>query len=410
MRVLRAVGGRTVYGARESANLIPIFFLPLIRVKEPGPTIEKSKSFYSGQRSRGFHILHWSPFGRAGVSFAWDICPGRRGKWPPRMKTQREDVRRMRNIPTSILRALVAVVDLGSYTKAGQSLGVTQPAVSAQLKQLQELIGGELFDKSTSGVNVTELGKVVVNEARRLLAINDRLLQLGAHRSSKQVRIGFPADFGQTPLVAVLTEHRRRWPNQRFAVRNDNSDSLLRSLRLGELDLVVAFTEPDQIAEGGHQWIEEIVWVHGGNTNLDLARPIPLVAYYDTAELNRAMTSALTRAQLDWEMVFVAPGTLGVGAAVAAGIGVSATLRRFIPLDLKAFDNPLPSLRDLCCGVYLRESADRELLEPIADAIVESLRPNPMLAGDSRVSPRGTAMSAVVSEVKQGLGGRSREI
>ena len=57
----------------------------------------------------------------------------------------------MLNIPTDLLRTLVAVVDLRSFTKAAQSLGVTQPAVSAQIKRLQSLLGYELLDKSAPG-------------------------------------------------------------------------------------------------------------------------------------------------------------------------------------------------------------------------------------------------------------------
>ena len=53
----------------------------------------------------------------------------------------------MQNIPTDLLRTLVAVVNLRSFTKAAQSLGVTQPAVSAQVKRLQFLLGYELLDR-----------------------------------------------------------------------------------------------------------------------------------------------------------------------------------------------------------------------------------------------------------------------
>ena len=48
----------------------------------------------------------------------------------------------MTNIPTDLLRTFIAVVDLRSFTRASQTLGVTQPAVSTQIKRLQVLIGG----------------------------------------------------------------------------------------------------------------------------------------------------------------------------------------------------------------------------------------------------------------------------
>ena len=65
----------------------------------------------------------------------------------------------MQNIPTDLLRTLVAVVNLRSFTKAAQSLGVTQPAVSAQIKRLQFLLGYDLLDKSAPGVSLTPRGR-----------------------------------------------------------------------------------------------------------------------------------------------------------------------------------------------------------------------------------------------------------
>ena len=55
------------------------------------------------------------------------------------------------NVPIELLRAIVAIVDLGSFTKAAQALKLTQPAISAQMKRLQQLVGAEVFSKSGSG-------------------------------------------------------------------------------------------------------------------------------------------------------------------------------------------------------------------------------------------------------------------
>jgi len=72
----------------------------------------------------------------------------------------------MTNIPTELLRTLVAVVDLRSFTKAAQSLGVTQPAVSAQIKRLQSLLGSDLLDpypEVLRALSDTELAALVAS-------------------------------------------------------------------------------------------------------------------------------------------------------------------------------------------------------------------------------------------------------
>jgi DNA-binding transcriptional LysR family regulator len=82
------------------------------------------------------------------------------------------------NIPTELLRTLITVVDLRRFTKAAHAPSVTQPAVSAQIKRLQFLLDIDLFDKSAPGVSLTEKGDLVVNYARRILNINDQILNV----------------------------------------------------------------------------------------------------------------------------------------------------------------------------------------------------------------------------------------
>ncbi len=129
----------------------------------------------------------------------------------------------MMNIPTDLLRTLVAVVDLRSFTKAAQSFGVTQPAVSAQIKRLQFLLGFELLDKSAPGVSLTLRGQEVVKAARQMLSINDHILSLtsGGHAartlrvciSGRLHRRTHPDPAGEfSQALAVRTLHRQRRP------------------------------------------------------------------------------------------------------------------------------------------------------------------------------------------------------
>src|SRR5580692_8152715 len=164
----------------------------------------------------------------------------------------------MTNIPTELLRTFVAVVDLRGFTKAAQALGFTQPAVSAQVKRLQSLLGSELLDKSAPGVVLTERGRAIADCARRLLAINDQIVELAAVRGATiPLRIGIPGDFGGALLPAALAEFRRRFPHQGFHVHCDVSARLLRGLQQGEFDLAVTFAQ-DPLLQPHARWAERV--------------------------------------------------------------------------------------------------------------------------------------------------------
>ena len=71
------------------------------------------------------------------------------------------------NIPTEIVRTIVVISETGSFSKAGEKLGLSQPAISAQVKRLQILVGGNIFEKVTGGVSLTPKGKLVLSQARK---------------------------------------------------------------------------------------------------------------------------------------------------------------------------------------------------------------------------------------------------
>jgi DNA-binding transcriptional LysR family regulator len=299
----------------------------------------------------------------------------------------------MTNIPTDLLRTLVAVVDLRSFTKAAALLGVTQPAVSSQIKRLQFLLGGELFDRKVQGISLTPHGELVVGYARRLLSINDQILHLAGDnpRSELMVRIGTPSDFVATILPGTLARMRQLWPDVRFIVRANFYDPLLRELHSGDLDLFVglSLTRPN---DARHCWAQETVWVRGVTTQLDLDRPIPLVSYGEQCAYRQVAVKALKSARLDWEDVFTGPSATSLDGAVAAGLGVMAiTRRRATELGMMIWDDaPLPKLRNLYTGIYVREGGARAAYEQLADEIATVLR-MPSAKKPALVAANGTA-------------------
>src|SRR3982074_2032054 len=139
----------------------------------------------------------------------------------------------MINIPTELLRTFVAVVDLRSFTKAAQSLGITQPAVSAQVKRLQQLLGGDLMDKRAPGVALTQMGETVLAYGRRLRAISKQLLASAAPPAAAPhaIRVGMPGDFVGAALWRTLRRFRGQDPNVQDLDMGCPSESLARDLR-----------------------------------------------------------------------------------------------------------------------------------------------------------------------------------
>ncbi|HWV52304.1 LysR family transcriptional regulator [Pseudorhodoplanes sp.] len=301
----------------------------------------------------------------------------------------------MINIPTELLRTLVAVVDLRSFTKAAISLGVTQPAVSAQIKRLQTLLDLELLDKSAPGVSLTHSGELVVNYARRMLSINDQIVDMSAPRlGSRALRIGIPGDFLTPNLPRLLTEFRTRYPDVRVSIRSDHFEAMSRDLRQGDLNLLVGLSETGIELDACHQWPEPIGWVRSPSFKLDPDAPVPLVTLGEGWAVHRAAVAALSRAQRGFEVVFVGQSKASVVEAVRHGMGVAALARRRIDIPGIALwdDAPLPPLPPLHCGIYLGETGQLPQLAALADLVFDVVGPKPDCVETPPLEPIGAVV------------------
>ncbi len=281
----------------------------------------------------------------------------------------------MTNIPTDLLRTFVAVVDNRSFTKAANSLGVTQPAVSAQIKRLQSMLGDEIFDRTVQGVSLTPHGEVVVSYARRLLSINDQIVHLGGSRRPELViRIGTSSDYTVTLLPGILARFRARYPAVRFNVSAGYSEPLMRQLRDGEIDVFVGLSNGEP-RDAHEVWQAPLVWVRGADMRLEPGETVPLVSYGEPSVYHRAAVSALRGAGLEWEEVFTGPIMASLSGAVAAGLGVMPiTRRRAIEGGMIIGDDlPLPALNHAYGGIYVREGGPREIYEQLADDIAATM-------------------------------------
>jgi DNA-binding transcriptional LysR family regulator len=304
----------------------------------------------------------------------------------------------MINIPTELLRTLVSVVDQRSFTKAAHALGVTQPAVSAQIKRLQFLLGYEVLDKSAPGVSLTSRGEMVVAYARRMLSINDQIAQLNGGEPIEQTfRVAIPGDFAGVKIPATLAKFRKRWPDIRFKVRAASLENMLHGLRQGELDLCVAISTTKPSIEAHHLWVDQAVWVRSDATRLEADAAVPLVSFGEDCSCRYIAVNALHRVGRECDFVFTSRSIASLEAAVLAGLGVMVLPRSRVPQTALAVwaDAPLPELPELYCGIYLREGGNRAALEELGNDIAAVLRPQLEVraAGAGFAAARGGGLS-----------------
>ncbi|MES2072318.1 MAG: LysR family transcriptional regulator [Pseudomonadota bacterium] len=140
------------------------------------------------------------------------------------------------------LQAFVTLASKNSFSKAAQELSVTQPALSAAIKQLENQLGTKLFDRTTHQIELTRQGGIVLEYAKHLLntASNtfgdiQRAIGSGRHR----IRIGtIPS--AMTLTAAVVARYSKTYGDQIEIVLCDMpNDALLIALHTGELDFCV---------------------------------------------------------------------------------------------------------------------------------------------------------------------------
>lgn len=146
------------------------------------------------------------------------------------------------------LTALVTVADVGSVTRAARLLGVVQPAVTRQVRALEEEIGVALFDRTRHGMVPTAAGEVLIDRARRALNELDRAraeLRADPARVAGIVTVGVlesVADAIVEPLVSAVAEHH---PGIELRILTAYSGHLREWLDSGDLDLSLLYDLAD---------------------------------------------------------------------------------------------------------------------------------------------------------------------
>ncbi len=177
------------------------------------------------------------------------------------------------------LRYFTAVAAHGSFSRAANNLHLTQPALSRQVKDLEDELGVPLFVRGTNAVTLTEAGEVFYEEARDLLARADQAIQrVRGEAKSEVLRVGYGPSLTTGIMPKALERFQAAVPRVRIELEDLTPREIADKIKHGLLDLVIAPASITTLIRGFH-WSEirrlSLVLIAGGRHPLAKLTKVP---------------------------------------------------------------------------------------------------------------------------------------
>jgi DNA-binding transcriptional LysR family regulator len=143
------------------------------------------------------------------------------------------------------LRAFVETAEAGSITAAAKVLRLTQPALSRQIKALEEELGVALFERGAHSVSLTEAGKVLHTEAVKLLKFCEGMVhKVKAVHASEPLRVGYSPSLASSFLSVAIERFTQLHPRVSITLHDWSSAEMRQGIAEGKLDLMVTVPCP----------------------------------------------------------------------------------------------------------------------------------------------------------------------
>ena len=270
------------------------------------------------------------------------------------------------------LRYLVALADERHFTRAAEREHVAQPALSQQIRKLEDELGVALVERTTRRVTITEAGAMLVGRARRILAeleaANAEIQSLTGMETG-HVSVGTMHTMGPVDVTLALAIFHQRHPAIELTVREQSSEELAEMLRNDELDL--AFLSVTGRVEshglGLHELVsEELVAVLPESHRLAARRRLRVreledeefISYREGARLRELLVEAGREAGFEPRIKLESNESQRIRRLVARGMGVALLPRSDAVgpgADVAVVDVAQPSLARAITLAWRRE-------------------------------------------------------
>ena len=268
-----------------------------------------------------------------------------------------------------LLRAFVSVAQLNSFTKAGEILGRSQPAMSLQIQRLEDLIDEPLLTRNGKSLDLTDAGESLYDYANQILALNDLAIsQITKSTISGRIRLGIPSEFATALLPKIVSRFAKAYPNVTLEVNCELSKKLLSKEGKANHDLILALEDNPSKTTSDLLKTDDLVWVASRDHNAQKVSIVPLIAAAEGCIYRHRAIKILDERQQPWQIVYTIPDLTGIQHAIEEGLGVTVLARSTVPENLKILS---PSARfpdlgevgiSLICSTKNRKNKAVELL------------------------------------------------
>ncbi len=234
-----------------------------------------------------------------------------------------------------MLRCFMEVAKTGSFTKAGNNIGLTQSGVSVKIRRLEERLSTQVFNRTSKSLSLTLEGEILLDYAGRILSVhNEAVSRLTKPKASGKLRIGLTDYFIPELLPNLLSKFTKQYPNIHLEIQTGVGINLIPQFEKGELDLVVAGKDAYQ---GSCRILtqEPLIWVVGKDTEASLQGTVHLVLLPSPCFFRKIACESLEKANRKWEVLFTGTSIASIQAAVQAGMGLSILPKGALKRGLK---------------------------------------------------------------------------
>ena len=276
------------------------------------------------------------------------------------------------NLPTELLRTFVSVFDLGGYTRAGEAVNRSQPAISLQMQRLEGLLDCKLVERDGRALKFTESGRMLAVYARQILRINDdAVAQFHQFDATGTLRIGLPTDFAIAFLQQTLTQFIGEHASVDLQISCDLSSQLCTQVDSESLDLAVAIVTEHQSQYLVKSWQVRPVWAVCGDVPLNDRQQVALLCHPEGCRYRERMVEALERAGKAWRIAYTSPDIAGLQSAVESGLGVTALTQKTLRPGMRVLGEAdgFPTMKRIEVGLFYKHPQ----LSPAGHKLAEHL-------------------------------------